>query len=184
MKVILPGRTQLGLYTDIILMESLRVDENGVVQPRRAIRYVYSHPVARPFGFALGDQCPRCFCLTQFDLKKAGRTWIILRCKDCKTKIGFQRPAGYWWVYDWHQPRYKAEKKIQKRAEKKGKSREDTTSSASWFLSRERMWLHASVPSPSTDSYNPVGRPDDFIVVEEEKLESRECSPAPGDLDD
>jgi hypothetical protein len=151
MTSLLPGRTDLGHYTDIILLEA---GPDNVVQPFIATRYILSDPITRPFGFTLGGQCPKCNCLTKLFLKKADEELIIIHCPVCPAKIRFNRPAGYQWVFDWHQTRKGPEAKKQKKAAKKGREREVKEGSSA--LEPGRMWLSAPFNTPSSNHHDPL----------------------------
>ncbi|KAH6866225.1 hypothetical protein BKA70DRAFT_1498480 [Coprinopsis sp. MPI-PUGE-AT-0042] len=155
----------MGLYTDLVHFEAPHTDLKGVSHPRRVTHYIHSNPVLRPFGGSLGDQCPQCYFLTHLDVKKASKTWIILFCSSCKKKIGFHRPRGYVWVFDWHQLHKRAESKKKKRAAKKEKEASERPKMEGakkkqevkeknpevWICDTNRMWLKGPFPAPTCE---------------------------------
>ncbi|KAH6867651.1 hypothetical protein BKA70DRAFT_1414549 [Coprinopsis sp. MPI-PUGE-AT-0042] len=202
LKAVLPGRSAMGLYTDLVHFEAPHTDLKGVSHPRRVTRYIHSNPALRPFGGSLGDQCPQCYFLTHLDVKKASKTWIILFCSSCKKKIGFHRPRGYVWVFDWHQLHKRAESKKKKRAakkEKEGRERPKMEGAKKqevkeknpevWICDTNRMWLKGPFPAPTCEklgaleTYNAssngrVSKPTSVWEVGENfELQSRSPSP-------
>ncbi|KAJ7127766.1 hypothetical protein C8R44DRAFT_733191 [Mycena epipterygia] len=70
---ILASNYELGIHSDVLMY----------FPKRKVYRYVWTHPLLRPYGHAVTPQCPRCRRLSAYVIKTHTEDKIQLACRHC-----------------------------------------------------------------------------------------------------
>jgi len=96
----------LGVHSDLFCIQ-VGWEENKRSGQRqkllKALRYIWSHPVIKPFGTPAPVQCPRCRGLRTWKTECHTRDSVVLRCKkgsNCFTQ-SFKRTPSAEFIREW-----------------------------------------------------------------------------------
>ena len=84
---------ELGAHTGLLCFESKKHESSITTTTSR---YIWSHPGLKPFGNVLPIQCPGCWGLRTWSVRKKTADDIHLKCMgaECSQQLYFSRPPA------------------------------------------------------------------------------------------